>query len=132
MVKAQPGNVGIKGADRGLDGRLHFGKTGIVRVKAGENMGVSVIRDQKGAMERERGRDRHLPDLTEPTRPMTRSNAPRARKHRTVGAPGTSDRPNARTDPAVAANRGPLHRVAPAKGGVRPVTPPPRPCRRLP
>lgn len=62
MIKAQPGNVGIKGADRGLDGRLHFGKTGIVRVKAGENMGVSVIRDQKGAMERERGRDRHLPD----------------------------------------------------------------------
>lgn len=62
MIKAQPGNVGIKGADRGLDGRLHFGKTGIVRVKAGENMGVSMIRDQKGAMEREKSRDRRLPD----------------------------------------------------------------------
>jgi len=50
LIDAQPGNLGKKGADRGLDGRLYYGKTGhgIVSVKAGENVGVSMIRDLKG------------------------------------------------------------------------------------
>ena len=58
LIAAQPGNFGKKGADRGLDGRLYFGAKnttlGIVSVKAGENIGVSMIRDLKGVLDRER------------------------------------------------------------------------------
>ena len=54
-IAAQPGNFGKKGADRGLDGWLYFGAKGttlgIVSVKPGENVGVSMT-------------------LTEPTKPM--------------------------------------------------------------
>ena len=66
------GNLGKKGADRGLDGRLYYGKTGqgIVSVKAGENIGVSMIRDLKGVIERERAGVGVFLTLTEPTKPM--------------------------------------------------------------
>ena len=72
LIAAQPGNFGKKGADRGLDGRLYFGKTGlgIVSVKAGENVGVSMIRDLKGTMEREKAGIGVFLTLTEPTKPM--------------------------------------------------------------
>ncbi len=72
LIAAQPGNFGKKGADRGLDGRLYFGKTGlgIVSVKAGENVGVSMIRDLKGVMEREKAGIGVFLTLTEPTKPM--------------------------------------------------------------
>ncbi len=55
LINAQPGNFGKKGADRGIDGNVWFGKTGraIVSVKAGENIGVGMIRDLRGVIERE-------------------------------------------------------------------------------
>ena len=72
LIGAQPGNLGKKGADRGLDGRLYFGKTGhaVVSVKAGDNVGVSMIRDLKGVMEREKAGIGVFLTLTEPTKPM--------------------------------------------------------------
>ena len=72
LIDAQPGNLGKKGADRGLDGRIYYGKTGhgIVSVKAGENIGVSMIRDLKGVIEREKAGIGVFLTLTEPTKPM--------------------------------------------------------------
>ncbi|MBL9052891.1 MAG: restriction endonuclease [Tabrizicola sp.] len=72
LIDAQPGNLGKKGADRGLDGRLYYGKTGhgIVSVKAGENVGVSMIRDLKGVIEREKAGIGVFLTLTKPTKPM--------------------------------------------------------------
>ena len=72
LIAAQPGNLGKKGADRGLDGRLYFGKTGhaVVSVKAGQNVGVSMIRDLKGVIERERASIGVFLTLTDPTKPM--------------------------------------------------------------
>lgn len=74
LIAAQPGNFGKKGADRGLDGRLYFGAKGstlgIVSVKAGENVGVSMIRDLKGVIERERAGVGVFLTLAEPTKPM--------------------------------------------------------------
>jgi site-specific DNA-methyltransferase (adenine-specific) len=74
LIAAQPGNFGKKGADRGLDGRLYFGAKGttlgIVSVKAGDNVGVSMIRDLKGVIERERAGVGVFLTLTEPTKPM--------------------------------------------------------------
>ena len=72
LINAQPGNMGKKGADRGLDGRLYFGKTahGIVSVKAGDNVGVAMIRDLKGVVERERAQMGVFLTLTPPTKPM--------------------------------------------------------------
>jgi site-specific DNA-methyltransferase (adenine-specific) len=74
LIAAQPGNFGKKGADRGLDGRLYFGAKGttlgIVSVKAGENVGVSMIRDPKGVIERESAGVGVFLTLTEPTKPM--------------------------------------------------------------
>jgi DNA modification methylase len=74
LIGAQPGNLGKKGADKGLDGRLYFGakgtSLGVVSVKAGENVGVSMVRDLKGVMERERAGIGVLLTLTPPTKPM--------------------------------------------------------------
>ena len=73
LIAAQPGNLSRKGADRGLDGNLYFGKTGraIVSVKAGQNVGVQMIRDLRGVIERERAGIGVFLTLTPPTRPMT-------------------------------------------------------------
>ncbi|HMO09729.1 MAG TPA: DNA methyltransferase [Paracoccaceae bacterium] len=75
LIGAQPGNLGKKGADRGLDGRLYFGakqtSLGVVSVKAGDNVGVGMVRDLKGVMERERAGIGVLLTLTPPTKPMT-------------------------------------------------------------
>jgi len=74
LIGAQPGNMGKKGADRGLDGRLYFGakgtSLGIVSVKAGDNVGVSMIRDLKGVIDREKAGVGVFLTLTEPTKPM--------------------------------------------------------------
>jgi site-specific DNA-methyltransferase (adenine-specific) len=79
LIAAQPGNLGRKGADRGLDGRLYFGAKGmglgIVSVKAGENVGVAMVRDLKGVMEREGAGVGVLLTLTPPTRPMVQEAA---------------------------------------------------------
>ena len=72
LLNAQPGNLSKKGADRGIDGNLYFGKTSraIVSVKAGDNVGVSMIRDLVGTVQRENAEIGVFLTLTEPTRPM--------------------------------------------------------------
>ena len=72
-----PATSAEKGADRGLDGRLYYGKTGhgIVSVKAGQNVGVAMIRDLKGVIEREKAGIGVFLTLTEPTRDMVKEAA---------------------------------------------------------
>jgi site-specific DNA-methyltransferase (adenine-specific) len=72
LVNAQPGNLGKKGADRGLDGNIYFGKTSraVVSVKAGQNVSVQMIRDLRGVVEREKAEIGVFLTLTPPTRPM--------------------------------------------------------------
>ena len=77
LIDAQPGNLSKKGADKGIDGNLWFGKTGraIVSVKAGENVGVAMINAPHGVIERERAQMGVLLTLTPPTKPMMRDAA---------------------------------------------------------
>ena len=72
LIAAQPGNLSKKGADRGIDGNIYFGKTSraIVSVKAGDNVGVSMIRDLRGVIEREKAEIGIFLTLAEPTKPM--------------------------------------------------------------
>lgn len=72
LIAAQPGNLSKKGADRGLDGVVYFGKTSraLVSVKAGRNVGVAMIRDLVGTIERERAAIGIFLTLTPPSRPM--------------------------------------------------------------
>lgn len=72
LINAQPGNLSKKGADRGIDGNLYFGKTSraIVSVKAGDNVGVAMIRDLVGTVQRENAEIGIFLTLTEPTKPM--------------------------------------------------------------
>lgn len=71
-----PGGASItsskKGADRGLDDWLYCGKTGhgIVSVKAGDDVGVSLIHDLKGVMMREKAGIGVVLTLIEPIKPM--------------------------------------------------------------
>jgi site-specific DNA-methyltransferase (adenine-specific) len=65
-----------KGADRGIDGRMMF-KNGpygdgliIISVKGGENVGVQMVRDLRGVIEREEAEMGILVSLAEPTGPM--------------------------------------------------------------
>lgn len=65
-----------RGADRGIDGRAQFrnGPYGdgwiIISVKGGENLGVQMVRDLRGVIEREEAEMGILITLAEPTRPM--------------------------------------------------------------
>ena len=74
LINAQPGNLSKKGADKGIDGNLYFGAKhegrAIVSVKAGDNVGVAMIRDLRGVIERERAGIGVFLTLTEPSRPM--------------------------------------------------------------
>lgn len=72
LINAQPGNLGKKGADRGIDGNIYFGKTdrAIVSVKAGDNIGVSMIRDLRGVIEREKAGIGIFLTLTPPKKTM--------------------------------------------------------------
>lgn len=74
LIAAQPGNLGKKGADKGIDGRIYFGAksegTAIVSVKAGDNVGVSMIRDLRGVIERDKAAIGIFLTLAEPTKPM--------------------------------------------------------------
>ena len=72
LIAAQPGNLGKKGADKGIDGNIYFGKThrAIVSVKAGDNVGVGMIRDLRGVIERERAEIGIFLTLTEPKKTM--------------------------------------------------------------
>jgi site-specific DNA-methyltransferase (adenine-specific) len=77
LIAAQPGNLGRKGADRGIDGNIYFGKTSraIVSVKAGDNVGVGMIRDLHSVIEREKAEIGIFLTLTPPTAPMIREAA---------------------------------------------------------
>ncbi|WP_135501707.1 site-specific DNA-methyltransferase [Roseovarius aestuariivivens] len=72
LINAQPGNMGKKGADKGIDGNIYFGKTdrAIVSVKAGDNIGVGMIRDLRGVIEREKAEIGIFLTLTEPKKTM--------------------------------------------------------------
>ncbi len=74
LIAAQPGNLSKKGADKGMDGNIFFGaKTegrAIVSVKASDNVGVAMIRDLRGVIERERADIGIFLSLAEPSRPM--------------------------------------------------------------
>jgi site-specific DNA-methyltransferase (adenine-specific) len=74
LIAAQPGNLSKKGADRGIDGNIYFGARhegrGIVSVKAGDSVGVSMIRDLRGVIEREGAGIGVFLSLAEPTKPM--------------------------------------------------------------
>lgn len=76
LVNAQPHQGKKKGADSGIDGLLYFrdddglAKKIIVSVKGGENINVSMIRDLKGVLEREKAQIGLFVTLTPPTQPM--------------------------------------------------------------
>lgn len=74
LIAAQPGNLSKKGADKGIDGNLYFGAKSegraIVSVKAGDNVGVSMIRDLRGVIEREGAGIGVFLTLAEPSKPM--------------------------------------------------------------
>lgn len=76
LVEAQPFAGKKKGADGGVDGLIYFrsdAKTTertVVSVKGGENVGVPMIRDLKGVLDREKAPIGVFLTLTPPTRPM--------------------------------------------------------------
>jgi DNA modification methylase len=65
-----------KGADRGIDGNIYFhnGPYGVGRiiasVKGGENIGVQMVRDLRGVIEREEAEMGVMVTLANPTSPM--------------------------------------------------------------
>lgn len=76
LVNAQPYRGKVKGADGGTDGLIFFqdekgaAKKVIVSVKGGDNVGVPMIRDLKGVMEREKAQIGLFVTLVPPTQPM--------------------------------------------------------------
>jgi site-specific DNA-methyltransferase (adenine-specific) len=81
LVDAVPYGGKKKGADKGIDGVIYF-KTdrktthrAVVSVKGGENVGVQMVRDLKGVMEREKTPIGVFITLTEPTKPMEKEAA---------------------------------------------------------
>jgi site-specific DNA-methyltransferase (adenine-specific) len=76
LISAVPYGGKKKGADSGIDGYYYCkpdGKKtegGIVSVKGGENLGVQMIRDLRGVIEREKAPFAILITLREPTGPM--------------------------------------------------------------
>lgn len=80
-VDGQPYQGGRKGADRGIDGYLYFTghdrktEAAIISVKAGRNVGVAMVRDLKGVVEREKAPIGIFICATMPTREMEREAA---------------------------------------------------------
>ncbi|MDH5764182.1 MAG: DNA methyltransferase [Nitrospinota bacterium] len=76
LVNAQPYQGKKKGADGGIDGLIYFlddkgkHKKIIVSVKGGSNVGVSMIRDLKAVVEREKAEIGLFVTLADPTQPM--------------------------------------------------------------
>ncbi|MBZ4194690.1 MAG: restriction endonuclease [Candidatus Contendobacter sp.] len=76
LIKAQPYQGKKKGADSGIDGLIYFrdddglAKKIIVSVKGGDNINVSMVRDLKGVLEREKAQIGLFVTLTPPTQPM--------------------------------------------------------------
>ena len=81
LVDAQPYGGKKKGADGGIDGLIYFRsdtkttERAIVSVKRGENVGVPMIRDLKGVLEREKAPIGVFLTLASPTRPMEKEAA---------------------------------------------------------
>jgi site-specific DNA-methyltransferase (adenine-specific) len=85
-IGGQPFQGGRKGMDRGIDGYIYFTKTGamhgtssteaaIISVKAGQRVGVAMVRDLKGVMEREKADIGIFVCVIVPTREMEREAA---------------------------------------------------------
>lgn len=80
-VDGQPYQGGRKGADRGIDGYLYFTghdrktEAAIISVKAGRNVGVAMVRDLKGTIEREKSPIGIFICAVNPTREMEREAA---------------------------------------------------------
>lgn len=85
-VDGQPYQGGRKGADRGIDGYLYFTgpsdekgmrktEAAIISVKAGRNVGVAMVRDLKGVVEREKAPIGIFICAVMPTRDMEREAA---------------------------------------------------------
>jgi site-specific DNA-methyltransferase (adenine-specific) len=76
LVNAHPFEGGKKGADGGVDGMIffqddaHTAKKIIVSVKGGGNVGVSMIRDLRATVERQRAEIGIFITLSRPTAPM--------------------------------------------------------------
>ena len=72
----QPGEGGKEGADKGLDGVLYvqgpkrMPERAIISVKGGQNIGVAMIRDLKGVLDRENAPMGLFVTLVPPTKPM--------------------------------------------------------------
>ena len=87
-VGGYPLDGGRKGADRGVDGHFYpyensrDTSTGVISVKAGANIGVAMIRDLRGVMEREGYPFALFLSAYEPTGPM-KSEAAAAGVHET-------------------------------------------------
>lgn len=82
LVGAHPYQDKKKGADSGIDGLIYFlddedgeYKKIIVSVKGGDNVGVSMIRDLAGTMEREKAAMGFFVTLAEPSAPMIKEAA---------------------------------------------------------
>ncbi len=81
LVNAQPYQGKKKGADSGIDGLIFFqdDETGakmiIVSVKGGDHVTVSMIRDLKGVMDREKAEIGLFVTLAEPSKPMVKEAA---------------------------------------------------------
>lgn len=85
-IGGQPYQGGRKGADRGIDGYIYYTRndpgagrssTGaaIISVKAGRNVGVAMVRDLRGVLEREKADIGIFACVTHPTREMEREAA---------------------------------------------------------
>lgn len=85
-IGGQPYQGGRKGADRGIDGYIYYTRTdeahgkssteaAIISVKAGQRVGVAMVRDLKGVMEREKAEIGIFVCIIQPTREMEREAA---------------------------------------------------------
>lgn len=85
-IGGQPYQGGRKGADRGIDGYIYYTRTdeahgkssteaAIISVKAGQRVGVAMVRDLKGVMEREKADIGIFVCVIQPTREMEREAA---------------------------------------------------------
>ncbi|HMO76456.1 MAG TPA: DNA methyltransferase [Sphingopyxis sp.] len=85
-IGGQPYQGGRKGADRGIDGYIYYTRTdamqgkssteaAIISVKAGQRVGVAMVRDLKGGMEREKAEIGIFVCVIAPTREMEREAA---------------------------------------------------------
>ncbi|HEY0623653.1 DNA methyltransferase [Sphingomonas sp.] len=85
-IGGQPYRGGRKGADRGIDGYIYYTKNdaaagksstaaAIISVKAGRNVGVAMIRELKGVLEREKADIGIFVCVANPSREMEREAA---------------------------------------------------------